>query len=207
MLRAQNSEAYVNAAFLFRFNPNGVESARMCFGGINPQFIHAIDTETLLRGKNLYTNETLQLAIKVLRNELKPDEVMPDACPEYRRNLAISLFYKFVLSTCNEKLIKPENKTGANILERPLSKGTQVFETNKDEYPLTEPIVKNDGLVQVSGIAEYANDIQQQSDQLWAAFVPATKVHYKIGSIDASEALVIHIFLRYNPKELIRKNI
>lgn len=190
MLRAQNCEAYVNAAFLFKFNSNCIESARLCFGGINSQFIHANDTELLLRGKNLYTNETLRIAIKVLENEIKPDEIMPDASPQYRQKLAISLFYKFVLSTCNENLIKPEYRSGANILKRPLSKGTQVYDTNKDEYPLTEPIVKYDGLAQVSGTAQYTNDVTHRHNQLWAAFVPATKVHCKIGKIDATEALV-----------------
>lgn len=189
-LRAQNCVAYVNAAFLFKFNLNIIASARMCFGGINPKFIHASDTETFLNGKNLHTNETLQIAIKVLKNELKPDQAMLDASPEYRRQLAISLFYKFVLSTCNENLIQPEHKSGANILQRPLSSGTQIYDTRKDEYPLTEPIVKYDGMAQVSGAAKYTNDVPHLHKELWAAFVVATKVRYKIGKIDATKALV-----------------
>lgn len=115
---------------------------------------------------------------------------MTDASPEYRRRLAISLFYKFVLSTCNENLIRPEHRSGANILRRPLSSGKQTYDTQKNEYPLTEPIVKNDGVAQVSGAAKYTNDVPHFKDELWAAFVTAKKVHYKIGNIDASEALV-----------------
>lgn len=39
MPRAQNAHAYVNAAFLIKFNENmdQVLSATACFGGINPQ--------------------------------------------------------------------------------------------------------------------------------------------------------------------------
>lgn len=193
-LRAQNCQAYVNAAFLFKFKSNAVnivESARMCFGGINAKFIHAIDTELFLRGKNLYVNETLQIAIRVLKNELKPDQVLPDASVEYRKLLAISLFYKFVLNTSNKNVIKPEHRSGAELLQRPLSSGTQTYDTQKDKFPITEPVVKNDGLAQISGVAKYSNDMQHYYNELWAAFVPATKVCYKIGSIDASEALVI----------------
>lgn len=191
MPRAQNAHAYVNAAFLFKFNGDVVESARICFGGINPLFIHATNTEKSLQGKNLYTNETLQSAISYLNNEIDPDWVLPDASPEYRKNLAISLFYKAVLNTAPSDKIKPENKSGGDILERPLSSGMQIFDTYKDKYPLTQPVPKYEGLIQVSGEAQYANDIPQLDNELWAAFVPATRVRAKIGKIDASDALVI----------------
>ncbi|KAG4073274.1 hypothetical protein HA402_008620 [Bradysia odoriphaga] len=146
MPRAQNAHAYVNAAFLFKFNGDIVESARICFGGITPEFIHATNTETNLQGKNLYTNETLQSAISDLNNELNPDWVLPDASPEYRKNLAISLFYKFVLNTAPEDKVKPENKSGGEILHRPLSSGMQMFDTYKDKFPLTQPVPKYEGL-------------------------------------------------------------
>ncbi len=190
MIRAQNSHAYVNAAFLLKFNNNSVESGRLCFGGIHPKFIHASDTETFLRGKKLYTNETLQLAIRVLNNEVKPDQAIGDASPEYRKRLAVSLFYKFVLNTSNESLVKPENRSGANILNRPLSSGTQTYDTKEEKFPLTEPIPKYGGIEQVTGAAKYTDDVRHFRDQLWAVFVPATKVRSKIGKIDASEALV-----------------
>lgn len=190
MPRAQNAHAYVNAAFLFKFNGEVVESARICFGGIDPSFIHATNTEKSLQGKNLYTNETLQSAISYLNNELSPDWVLPDASPEYRKNLAISLFYKFVLNTAPEDKVKPAHRTGGEILHRTLSSGTQMFDTYQDKFPLTKPVPKYEGLIQVSGEAQYSNDIPQLDNELWAAFVPATKVRAKIGKIDASDALV-----------------
>lgn len=190
MPRAQNAHAYVNASFLFKFNGDIVESARICFGGIDPAFIHATSTEKSLQGKSLFTNETLQSAISYLNNEINPDCVLPDASPEYRKNLAISLFYKFVLNTAPEDKVKPEHRTGGEILQRPLSSGMQMFDTYKDKFPLTQPVPKYEGLIQVSGEAQYSNDIPYLDNELWAAFVPATKVRAKIGKIDASDALV-----------------
>lgn len=190
MPRAQNAHAYVNAAFLFKFNGEIVDSARICFGGINPAFIHATNTEKSLQGKNLYTNETLQSAISYLDNEVTPDWVLPDASPEYRKELAISLFYKFVLNTAPDGKVKSEYQTGGEILQRPLSSGRQTFDTYKDKYPLTKPVPKYEGLLQVSGEAKYSNDMPQLDNELWAAFVPTSKVRAKIGKIDASEALV-----------------
>ncbi|KAJ6648665.1 Xanthine dehydrogenase [Pseudolycoriella hygida] len=195
MIRAQNAHAYVNGGILVKFNSNIVESARVCFGGINPKFVHAEDTQTFLRGRNLHTNETLKLAVNVLKNELHPDDVLPEASPAYRKRLAVSLFYRFVLSTCNESYIKPEFRSGANVLQRPLSKGTQSYDSDKDQFPLTESILKYEGIAQVSGAATYSNDIPTYPNELWAAFVPATKVHSKLGKIDASDALIEGAFI------------
>lgn len=100
--------------------------------GIDPKFVHASDTEAFLRRKKLYTNDTLLVAIKVLQNEIIPDETLSDASPAYRKLLAVSLFYKFVLNTSAEQNVKPEYRSGANILKRPLSSGTQTFETKKE---------------------------------------------------------------------------
>lgn len=108
MPRAQNAHAYVNAGFLVKIEEGFVTSARICFGGISPEFVHASKTEDLLIGKNLYENKTLQQALHNLVTEMHPDWVLPDACPEYRKNLAAALFYKFVLDTCPSDQISAE---------------------------------------------------------------------------------------------------
>lgn len=195
MPRAQNSHAYVNAGFLIESKGNAIVSARLCFGGIEPQFTHATHTEKLLIGSDLYTNETLNKALRSLKDELKPDWILPDASPDYRQNLALALFYKFVINTCPPNKINPKYISGGGILERPISSGTQVFDTFKERWPLTQPIPKYDGLIQCSGEAEYVNDLPRQPNELWAAFVHATEIHAKLGQIDASEALVPFIFV------------
>jgi xanthine dehydrogenase/oxidase len=53
MPRAQNAHAYVNAAFLLELNDqkNAIVLSRICFGGIDPNFVHAEKTEIFLVGK------------------------------------------------------------------------------------------------------------------------------------------------------------
>lgn len=92
---AQNAHAIVNAAFLLQLTNFGkVQSASIVYGGINPSFIHAVNTEKLLIGKSLFNNRTLQESFNSLNNELNPNVMPPDPSPVYRKNLAISLFYK-----------------------------------------------------------------------------------------------------------------
>ncbi|KAL1373969.1 hypothetical protein pipiens_005053 [Culex pipiens pipiens] len=193
MPRAQNAHAYVNGAFMIKYNANkaSVKSASLCFGGINPKFTHATQTEKFLAGKNLFSNDVFQRALKTLSNELNPDWVLPDASPEYRKNLALSLFYKFVLNIASEDnaSIKSQYKSGGSVLERPVSTASQRFDTYKENWPLTKNIPKIEGLAQTSGEAQYTNDIPARPNELHAAFVLATKAHAKIEKIDASEAL------------------
>lgn len=142
----------------------------------------------------MYTNENVQRAIEILQNELTPDYVPPDPHPEYRRRLAIALFYRFCLSTApNPRHIRYEYRSGANEIPRPLSSGIQSFDTYENKWPLTEPVLKNEGLIQCAGEAKYSNDIfgpQTVSEELWGAFVQTSVYHEKIVKIDASRSLV-----------------
>lgn len=196
MPRAQNAHAYVNAGIMLHISNDMVTSARICFGGISPKFVHAINTEQFLIGKNPYSNDTLLATLKVLADELKPDWNMPDADPLYRKNLALSLFYKFIISTCDEQIgITSRFVSGGDIIERPLSSGTQTFDTYKEKYPMTQPVTKLEGQIQCAGELLYSNDIPPLKDELWAAFVLTGRPHRKIGQIDATEALVILCYL------------
>lgn len=192
MPRAQNAHAFVNAGFRIEFNDDKseIKAATICFGGISPTFIHADSTEKYLIGKNLFSNETLKEAVKTLKDELKPDWILPDASPEFRSNLAISLFYKFVLGSAPETIVKSQFKTGGSILERSLSSGTQSFETFENKWPLTKNIPKLEAKIQCSGEALYVNDIPYQPGELYAAFVLAKKVHSTIIGFEAEDALV-----------------
>lgn len=94
MLRAQNAHAIVNAGFLVKITSDSVEECRIVYGGINPSFVRASNTESLLLRQKLYDNNTLQKVYKSLDEEIVPNDSPPDPTPEYRKNLAIALFYK-----------------------------------------------------------------------------------------------------------------
>lgn len=129
--------------------------------------------------------------MNALKSELTPDWVLPDASPEYRKNLAMALFYKFFLNIAPDTRALSKYKSGGEILKRELSSGTQVFDTYKKNWPLTKNIPKIEADVQCTGEAKYVNDIPKMPNEVYAAFVVAKKVHGKIASIDASKALKI----------------
>ncbi|EDV43518.1 uncharacterized protein Dana_GF16483 [Drosophila ananassae] len=190
MPRAQNAHAYVNAAFLLELETDSkVKSARICFGGIRPDFVHASAVEKLLVGQNPYENNSVEQTFNKLGEVIEPDEVLPDASPAYRSKLACGLLYKFLLKHAPSADISEKFRSGGQILERPLSSGLQLFQTQKKSYPVTQAVEKVEGMIQCSGEATYMNDVLTTSNAVHCAFVGATKVGASIDQIDASEAL------------------
>ncbi|KAF2897493.1 hypothetical protein ILUMI_08680, partial [Ignelater luminosus] len=191
MPRKQNAHAMVNAGFLLKLDRNQtVQSARIVYGGINPSFHHATKAEQYLIGKQIFDDGTLQGAFKALDEDIHPDNVLPDPSPEFRKTLAIALFYKFVLSIAPDNKVSPRNKTGGSLLSRSVSTGVQDFQTNKSLYPLTQAIPKLEALGQTSGEAEYITDLPDSHDQLYACFVTAkAPANSVVTKLDPSEAL------------------
>jgi xanthine dehydrogenase/oxidase len=193
MPRAQNSYSYVNAAFLLQLcqAKDSVLSAKICFAGISEDFAHAEKTEKFLVGKNIFTNEVLTEALEKLSSEVRPEKNITSADPDYRKNLAVSLFYKFILNIAPSDLVSSEFKLGSEVLKRDISRGSQEFEYIESRSKLYKRIPKIEGYIQCTGEAQYINDLPPQHNELHAVFVLGNKVNGIIKDIDASEALKI----------------
>ncbi|KAL7046682.1 hypothetical protein ACKWTF_002689 [Chironomus riparius] len=205
MPRAQNSYSYVIAAFLIRFNneKDSILKANICFGGISSDLVHAEKTEKFLVGKNIYHNEVLQQACSKLISEIQPDAKLPPASDEYRKNLAVSLFYKFVLNTAPKEIVDQKFIKGSEILKREISTGTQEFEYVESRSKLYKRIPKVDGGIQCTGEAQYVNDLPRQHNELFAAFILGDKVNGIVQNLDASEALKLKgVVAVYSAKDI-----
>ncbi|XP_075150301.1 uncharacterized protein LOC142224413 [Haematobia irritans] len=192
MSRAQNSVAYVNAGFLLELESlttGHVKNARICFGGIRPDFTHATAVEELLKDQCFYDKTVVGNIFTSLSAILEPDAVLPKASPEYRRTLACGLMLKFLLTISPNDRIRKDFISGGPLLKRELSSGIQIYDTNKKVYPVTKPVQKLEALIQCSGEAKYMNDLITASNALHCSFVGATKVGKMIEKIDASDAL------------------
>ncbi|XP_047998050.1 indole-3-acetaldehyde oxidase-like [Leguminivora glycinivorella] len=192
MPRSQNAHAVVNAGFLFKFKHDStiIEKCTLVFGSISPSFIHAEKTESALVGKELFSDETVQIAVKSLFEEVKPEEAPPEPGVDYRRMLAVTLFYKALLYLCPDGKLDPRYRSGGAAIKRNTSNGTQTFDTDKSIWPLNQPIPKIEALVQCSGEATFANDLQSVIDEVHGAFVCAdAKPGSIISGFDTTEAM------------------
>jgi len=192
MPRSSNAHAYVNAGFLALVDKSNnfriEQKPTVVFGGINSTFIHATSTEEFLIGRNMNDHEMFTEALTILAEELDPafDEVL--ASQQYRKQLAMGLFYKFFLYALGDAA-SPEVQSGALNLERGLSKGQQAFETDEAQWPVTQPVEKMEGKYQASGEAEYVNDIPVVQGEHHAAFVLSGQANCDIVSVNTRKAL------------------
>ncbi|KAJ8719952.1 hypothetical protein PYW07_011995 [Mythimna separata] len=151
MPRSENAHAFVNAGFMYKLKSgNTVTNARIVYGALSPSFIRADATERYLKGKKLFTNKTLTAAIKILEAELVVEDNPPEPSVEYRKKVALGLFYKGLLSLSPETNLVARYKSGATNLadERPVSRAVQVFDTNHTVWPITQPIQKVEAVIQ-----------------------------------------------------------
>uniref|UniRef100_A0A240PM44 FAD-binding PCMH-type domain-containing protein n=1 Tax=Anopheles epiroticus TaxID=199890 RepID=A0A240PM44_9DIPT len=191
MPRAQNAHAYVNAVFLLQFQESKLRTATICYGGITPGFTHAVQLESFLVGKDIFQESIFQEALQILNTTIAPNYVQPDAAPEYRKQLALTLFYRAVLSIAEQRGV-PVNSLYANgtqLSKRALSSGQQTYDTIQENWPVTKHMPKVEGLSQTAGEADYTDDIPNLPGQLFGAFVLATKPRTRILRIDPTEAL------------------
>ncbi|CAB3359543.1 Hypothetical predicted protein [Cloeon dipterum] len=198
--RTQSSVSYVNAAFLVRLSSatswDVAEKPRIVFGGIRASFIHATATENLLVSKNILDPVVASQAISVLNSEVRPDEVLPGAGVDYRRKLAVGLFYKFLLGL-DPNQVDPRYKSGAEVLTRELSSAKQDFETNESVFPLNQPIGKVEALAQCAGEIEYIDDIPTRPGELHAAFVLTKQATGAIVKYNTDEAAKVPGYLNF----------
>jgi xanthine dehydrogenase/oxidase len=162
----------------------------MVFGGLSKDFIHAERTESFLNGKVLNDMNVLTQAFQMLSNELVIDDDPVLASVDYRRSLALSLFYKFILYA-NDKFVSSRYKSGKDsvIDMRPISSGHQSFPTDPTLYPVSKPLKKLNAYLQASGEAQYVYDqTNNNSRELFGAFIKSTIGNCNIDSIDASAA-------------------
>ena len=136
MPRAQDSCAYVNAGFCMEVDPSNhiVKSIpSFVFGGVKEHTISASSTEAYMLGKCVLDVKVLKNALHILDNEIEPNVTPGAASVEFRKNCVLSLFYKFILATIEDK-IDSKYKSAAIQYIRPVSKGSQSYDTDSSLY-------------------------------------------------------------------------
>ncbi|KAK3730646.1 hypothetical protein RRG08_060314 [Elysia crispata] len=189
-LRLQQCVAYVNAAFNFQLDPKlnyKVKSKpTILLGGISASKIHFTATENYLTGKALGDPQVLKGALKILEEEIKPEPGFFN--PYYRKSLALSLFYKYVLDVCKVRASAAYVSGGTGLTRTPIV-GTQDYGTKPEEYPLTQPMPKTIAPYLTSGVSQYVDDVVGPPGLLFAVPVLSTIGSGNLDTIDASQAL------------------
>ena len=191
--RTQNAHAYVNAALLLDYNAQThvINSSRMYFGGldgIKQAYIRAVKSEQFLAKKALNDPATVSGVLSTLQDELT-------ACAEPKKQLCLSLLYKCILKLLGPSL-PGRLQSGGETIQRPLMTSHIETNTNKGEWPLTQPMPRVTAQLQASGEAQYVIDVPTSPKTLYGAFVISEQGSATLAGLDASAALKVPGALR-----------
>ena len=193
--RRDDDISIVTSGMRVLLNPQDqtVLEVSLAFGGMGPTTKEAKATcEYLVHQK--WTEETVLKACEYLTKDMYLPDNVPGGMAAFRQTLCASFLYKFYLSTIGEKV--PSFVTD----ERPLSKGFQQYPT------ATEPLLHQSAYGQVSGKANYTDDIPMPATLLHCALVLSTIPHGTIKSVDPSKALKVEGVVGYFSAKDIRGN-
>ena len=180
-----------------------VAEIALAYGGVAAKTVMAPKTQAMLVGRP-WDRTTLELATKSLAEEIHIAQNAPGGMPEFRRSLVTSFFFKFFARTSLALASDPHAQAagfahalGADEVsagqpyERPASKGVQVYDHERSEQIVGKPIPHAAADLQVTGEAQYLDDIPKRSDELYGALVVSDRPHAMLLDVDASEALAM----------------
>eukprot|EP00878_Enallax_costatus_P021296 GHUV01022542.1.p1 GENE.GHUV01022542.1~~GHUV01022542.1.p1 ORF type:complete len:619 (+),score=146.78 GHUV01022542.1:134-1858(+) len=152
-----------------------------------------------------WNQSTLQSALAALREDVNVAPTAPGGRGEYRNSLSASFLFKFFVHvTLEMQKAHPDSfsldlpsdySSAAAVYQRPPVKGVQFHhpvptatdgsaEVGKDYRHMSADL-------QVSGQAQYTDDLPLPPTALHAAFVTSTRPHAKLLSVDPSAALAM----------------
>lgn len=191
--RKDDDIAIVTGALRVKLDEGGVvEEANLVYGGMAAWTIAAKQANGFLVGKKFADLETLEGAMNSLEADFNLQFSVPGGMASYRKALALSFFYRFyheVILGLGE--VKHTDEQAVEELEREISTGA-TDDTATLDYQQSVVGKGNPHLAamnQVTGVAQYTDDIPKLANELYGCLVLSTKAHAKIKSVDFSAAL------------------
>lgn len=192
--RKDDDIAIVTAALSVSLDDAGVvEKANLVYGGMAPFTVAAKHANAFLKGKKFAELETLEGTMNALEQDFNLSFGVPGGMASYRKSLALGFFYRFYHEAMLALGMKEADEQAVDEIEREISTGQEDHEAAVAYAQETVGKSNNHlaALKQVTGEAQYTDDIPVQKNELYGCLVLSTKAHAKILSVDYAPALDI----------------
>ena len=194
-LRQVNSHMLVNAAMKCVVTGSTISNAVVVIGGVDARSTRYKAIEAAMNGQSVASNSTLTTIATQLQSLLNP--VPFGGNVTFRKTVALNFFYKFWLYLQGTS-VEPALQTGQNCwMTRPVSVGTQAWQPNPAEYPVSIGMPKVESIQQTSGHAIYTEDIPVPRGTLFARLVLGKQANSTFTNVDISVASTMPGFVAY----------
>jgi xanthine dehydrogenase/oxidase len=127
--RKDDDIAIVAAGFRVRLTSDGsVADLALAYGGMAPMTILATDCTKILKGKQWKSSQTLQAALESLERTFRLPHSVPGGMAEYRRTLALSMFFRFWHETIAEFKLGKVDSSLVEEIHRHVSSGYRIYQ-------------------------------------------------------------------------------
>ncbi|KAH7366980.1 xanthine dehydrogenase, partial [Plectosphaerella cucumerina] len=192
--RKDDDIAIVTGSLRIRVDDDGmVTDSNIIYGGMAAMTVAATKAMDFLAGKKLAELETLEGAMSALGSDFDLQFSVPGGMASYRKALAFSFFYRFYHDVITNLGGQAEHVDIEAIdeIERNIAGGA---DDNDAAAAYEQRVVgksKNHvaAMNQVTGEAQYTDDIPSLKNELHGCYVLSTKAHAKLVSVDYSAAL------------------
>ncbi|KAL3850115.1 hypothetical protein ACJIZ3_011997 [Penstemon smallii] len=193
--RRDDDIAIVNAGMRVLLEKTGkswvVSDASIVYGGVAPYSLLANETKNFLIGKP-WNKEVLEGALKVLEKNIVMKEDAPGGMVEFRKSLTLSFFFKFFLWVCHQmngeasfdETVPKSHLSAIKLVKHPSVIGSQDYDIVKHGSAVGAPEVHLSAQLQVSGEAEYTDDVPMPPNSLHAFPILSKKPHARVVSIN-----------------------
>ncbi|PSC76668.1 Xanthine dehydrogenase [Micractinium conductrix] len=199
--RRDDDIAIVNAGMRFRMaqaEDGGwqIAEASIAYGGVAPLTVMAPQTTAALQGRAI-DGAALEAGLAAVQQDIQISANAPGGMVEFRRSLAASFLFKGLLFVAHqleaeapgyESPFPASYRSAVKPYERPPSHGLQYYSAVPGEDVVGQPYRHMAADQQVSGAAQYVDDIQLPAGALHAALVMSTKPHARILRLDTAAA-------------------
>ncbi|OTA63259.1 xanthine dehydrogenase [Hypoxylon sp. EC38] len=202
--RKDDDIAIVTAGFRVRVDPRGtVQEAIFAYGGMAPTPTVATTAQNSVLGKQWADSCTREEAVTALSVDFDLPLSAPGGMAQYRKVLALSIFFRFWHESIMELDLTEANCDNVREIHRGISTGTRDHFTDSGMKVVGKEIPHLSALKHCTGEAEYVDDMPQQQNELHCALVLSTKAHAKILAVDWSIALCMPGVVGYIDKDSI----
>ncbi|KAJ4762776.1 Xanthine dehydrogenase/oxidase [Rhynchospora pubera] len=172
-----------------------VSDISLVYGGVAAVPLSASKTVKLLSGKT-WDEKSMLEALDLLKDDVVISDDAPGGMVEFRRSLTLSFFFKFFMWVQHEMSQQGLLKNGLSRYDlssiepysRPPSSGSQNYEVSQLGTSVGLPKPHLSANLQVTGAAEYTDDISTPPNTLHAALVLSKLPHARVVAIDDSAA-------------------
>ncbi|KAI1075775.1 xanthine dehydrogenase [Whalleya microplaca] len=204
--RKDDDIAIVTAGFRVRLDRNGfVEDVTFAFGGMAPTTVVATKTQQAVLGQRWADDNTLKEAMDGLLKDFDLPFGVPGGMAQYRKTLALSLFFRFWHEAIVELDLAEVDFGVIKEIQRGISTGNRAHDplATSTTRVVGREIPHLSALKHCTGEAEYVDDMPQQKNELFGALVLSTKAHAKIHEVDWNTALKMPGVVGYIDKDSV----